>query len=159
MYITWIGGCDKPCGHKGHVEFSLCCLHLTYTISHPWQLARRLTSTTSIGEDPGEALAKAAHLSTNPAACFWLPSNHCTRNVVRQVFCFTASMLRLPASSSKIQINKNSLCTHVLRPCLVPNFFQNKNSTTFVCIWQILSKHVLIRLKRFVSSILTKLCN
>ena len=40
-----------------------------------------------------------------------------------------------------------------------PKILQNMNSTTFVCIWQILSNHVLTRLKRFVSLISTKLCN
>ena len=38
-------------------------------------------------------------------------------------------------------------------------FLQNRNSSTFVCIWQILSNYGLTRLKRFVSSIPTKLCN
>ena len=45
------------------------------------------------------------------------------------------------------------------RPCLVQKNLQNRNSSTFVCIWQILSNHELTRLKRFVSSIPTKLCN
>jgi len=36
---------------------------------------------------------------------------------------------------------------------------QNRNSSTFVCIWQILFNYGLIRLKRFISSIPTKLCN
>jgi len=39
------------------------------------------------------------------------------------------------------------------------NFLQNMNSDTFVCIWQILSNHGLTGVKRFVSSISTKLCN
>jgi hypothetical protein len=36
------------------------------------------------------------------------------------------------------------------------NFLQNRNSSIFVCIWQILSNYGLIRVKRFVSSIPTK---
>jgi hypothetical protein len=36
---------------------------------------------------------------------------------------------------------------------------QNDIVTLFVVIWQILSNHDLIRLKRFVSSISSKLCN
>jgi len=38
-------------------------------------------------------------------------------------------------------------------------YLQNRNSSTFVCIWQILSNHVLTRLKRFISQITDKLCN
>jgi len=45
------------------------------------------------------------------------------------------------------------------RPCLVQKNLQNMNSNTFICIWQILSNYKLTRLKRFVLSIPTKLCN
>jgi hypothetical protein len=38
-------------------------------------------------------------------------------------------------------------------------FLQNGHRIFFVVIWQILSNHGIIRLKRFVSSILSKLCN
>jgi len=38
-------------------------------------------------------------------------------------------------------------------------FLQNRNSSSFVCIWQILFNYGLTRFKRIVSSISTKLCN
>jgi hypothetical protein len=47
-----------------------------------------------------------------------------------------------------------------LRAGLDVNFFlQNGYGSFFVVIWQILSNHGLIRLKRFVSSISSKLYN
>jgi hypothetical protein len=47
-----------------------------------------------------------------------------------------------------------------LRAGLDVNFFlQNGTIAFFVVIWQILFNHGLIRLKRFVSSISSKLCN
>ena len=39
------------------------------------------------------------------------------------------------------------------------NFWQNGHCSIFVVIWQIVSNHSLIRLKRFVSWISSKLCN
>ena len=36
---------------------------------------------------------------------------------------------------------------------------QNRYCSTFICLWQILSNYGLTRLKRFISSIPTKLCN
>jgi hypothetical protein len=41
----------------------------------------------------------------------------------------------------------------------MPKFLAKRYSSVFVVIWQILSNHGLIRLKRFVSSISSKLCN
>jgi hypothetical protein len=78
--------------------------------SHPWQLVRRLASTTSIGEDPGEAWPKPLispqiplHVSdspliTGPGMSPWVKNADVC---LRQVFCTTASMLRLPTSSCK----------------------------------------------------------
>jgi len=44
-------------------------------------------------------------------------------------------------------------------PCLVQKNLQNWHCSIFVCIWQKLSNYGLTRLKIFVSSISTKLCN
>jgi hypothetical protein len=38
-------------------------------------------------------------------------------------------------------------------------FLQNDHVARFVVIWQLVSNHGLIRLKRFISSISSKLCN
>jgi len=44
-------------------------------------------------------------------------------------------------------------------PCLLQKFLQNRNSNTFICIWQILSNHGLTRFKIFVLQITDKPCN
>jgi hypothetical protein len=45
------------------------------------------------------------------------------------------------------------------RAGLVAIFLQNDTVVNFVVIWQLVSNHNLIKLKRFVSSISFKLCN
>jgi hypothetical protein len=46
-----------------------------------------------------------------------------------------------------------------LRAGLDQKILQNDTVTSFVVIWQLVSNHGVIRLKRFVSSISSKLCN
>jgi hypothetical protein len=41
----------------------------------------------------------------------------------------------------------------------VVTFYNLGYCSIFVCIWQLMSTHKLIRLKRFVSQITDKLCN
>ena len=45
------------------------------------------------------------------------------------------------------------------RPCLVGKNFRFWYCSTFVCLWQILSNHRLIRVKRFISQFTNKLYN
>jgi hypothetical protein len=47
----------------------------------------------------------------------------------------------------------------ILGTVWMPKFLSKCYCSVFVVIWQILSNHGLIRLKRFVSSISSKLCN
>jgi hypothetical protein len=50
-------------------------------------------------------------------------------------------------------------CLCHVGPVRLPKFLAKRYCSVFVVIWQILFNHGLIRLKRFVSSISSKLCN
>jgi len=72
---------------------------------------------------------------------------------------FCLSLLTAKHGKTNEKSEDNFRVSSLLGLVYFQNILQNRNSSSFVCIWQILSNYRLTRLKKFVLSISTKLCN